>query len=102
VGTDAFDGFVQREINLLLGADQLAVKNHSVVIGINFRPEEADGVTIDRNASFQNDFFGGAAGSHAGISQKFLEPYLHCQIANRQFPIWSPECGNGKLEMANR
>src|ERR1035441_9059403 len=71
--THAAGRFVQRDVNQFFRADEFPIHRHLVVVGINFRPQQPDGLAVDLDAPLQNNLLARTAGSHAGISEKFLQ-----------------------------
>ena len=73
VRTHAARWLVQRDINLVFGADDFAVHDDLVALRINLRPQHFDDVAVDAHQPVQNQFLARAARSHAGIREKFLQ-----------------------------
>jgi hypothetical protein len=76
-GTDATARFVDRHIEQLLLSDGTSVDSDAIGVGIDFGPEEADGLTVDGDAAAEDHLFARTAGGDAGAGEEFLEADLH-------------------------
>ena len=76
-------GFVQRDVELAQGLDELALHAHGIPLRVHLGAEHADWLAVDLHAAFNDQAFSGAAGSHASVSQKFLEAEAHGKNKSR-------------------
>jgi len=67
VRTHAAGRFVQRDVKFLPGADDFAVQNHLVAVGINLRSQQADELAVDADFAVQNDLLRRAPRSDARV-----------------------------------
>jgi hypothetical protein len=64
---------VEGGIDLLFGPHDLAIDGDQITRRIDLGAEQADDLTVDRNAAGKNNLLASAAGIHTGIGEKFLE-----------------------------
>lgn len=72
-GTNQAARFIQREVNLALGAERFAVYSDVVVQRINLFAKFGDHITVNSDAPLGNDLLAGAPRGHARIGEKLLE-----------------------------
>ena len=71
--TNTAGRLVQGEIHLAAGPDDSTVHHHLVALRIHPGPQQTDDVPVDANQPVQNQLLTRAAGSDAGVREKFLQ-----------------------------
>src|SRR5579862_7485400 len=77
VGAEIASRLVQRDVNLALDDNGLAIDAHGIAFGIDLGAEEAYGLAIERNPAGLNQLFAMTTGGNARFGKMFLQAYEH-------------------------